>query len=615
MPPAEPEVIAARLAALRRLMAQERLDVHLVPSADEHQNEYAPHYKQRREAISGFSGSAGDVAVCADEAHLFVDSRYHLQAAEQTDPQVYTIHRVGLEGESDLAEWLAERDREHAPQRVGFDPFVTSMQAHQRLAQALENPHSELVAADANLVDQVWNGRPHAPGKPVFRLADELAGETVADKLARVRAALAEKNVGALVLCKLDEVAWLTNLRGADISYNPVFEGYMVVEPDGAHCFTDNPVPDEVRSALRGHVELHPVAAFSRHVRALSAAMRERKPDGSQKIWLDRNGTTQGVRLLAGDAPLLDDSPNPVARMKAIKNPVEIVVSREAHLRSGAAKVRSFSRLAALLNEGIGISEAGYADMLYEEYAREEGFSDLSFTTISAYGENGAIVHYGTPDPRIMLEPGGLLLVDSGVQIVGATTDDTRTLAIGKPTAEQRRHYTDVLKGHIRLASQVFPDKTTGQALDVLARAPLWNEGLDYGHGTGHGVGAYLNVHEGPQSLSSRGTTPLEAGMILSNEPGYYRAGWGGIRLENLYVIEEALGLPPHPGGKRWLRFSPLTMLPFDRQLIDWGRLGGQEGQWLTDYHALVWESLSALLDEPHRIWLEAACAPPEAGA
>ena len=300
--------------------------------------------------------------------------------------------------------------------------------------------------------------------------------------------------------------------------------------------------------------------------------------------------------------------------MKAIKNPVEIVVSREAHLRSGAAKVRSFSRLAALLNEGIGISEAGYADLLYEEYAREEGFSDLSFTTISAYGENGAIVHYGTPDPRTMLEPGGLLLVDSGVQIVGATTDDTRTLAIGKPTAEQRRHYTDVLKGHIRLAGQVFPDKTTGQALDVLARAPLWNEGLDYGHGTGHGVGAYLNVHEGPQSLSSRGTTPLEAGMILSNEPGYYRAGWGGIRLENLYVIEEALGLPSHPGGKRWLRFSPLTMLPFDCQLIDWGRLGGQEGQWLTDYHALVWESLSALLDEPHRIWLEAACAPPEAG-
>jgi Xaa-Pro aminopeptidase len=302
-----------------------------------------------------------------------------------------------------------------------------------------------------------------------------------------------------------------------------------------------------------------------------------------------------------------------VVSMKAVKNPVEITVSREAHLKSGSAKVRSLSQLASRLAEGQRVSEADYAQLLYEEYAREEGFSDLSFTTIAAFGANGAIVHYGTPDPRQALRAGGLLLVDSGVQILGATTDDTRTVAIGAPDAAQREHYTAVLRGHIRLALQIFPEGTTGQMLDALARSPLWNEGLDFGHGTGHGVGAYLNVHEGPQSISSRGTVPLEPGMIVSNEPGYYRAGWGGIRLENLYVVEEALGMPAHPGGKRWLRFSPLTAIPFDGALVDWPRLTREEFGWLRDYHAWVEGLLAPRLDAPHRHWLHAACAVPAA--
>jgi Xaa-Pro aminopeptidase len=294
-------------------------------------------------------------------------------------------------------------------------------------------------------------------------------------------------------------------------------------------------------------------------------------------------------------------------RLKAVKNPVEIALSREGHLKSGAAKVRSLSTLQSWLAEGRRVSEQDYADLLAQEYAREEGFADLSFNTIAAFGPNGAIVHYGTPDPKALLTS-GMFLVDSGIQVLGATTDDTRTVAVGEPTAEQRLRFTDVLRGHIRLALQVFPEGTTGQMLDTLARSALWNTGADYGHGTGHGVGAFLNVHEGPQSISSRGVVPLEPGMIVSNEPGYYRTGWGGIRLENLYVVEEALGMTPHPGGKRWLRFSPLTMIPFDLALVDMARLSSEEQAWLREYHARVWELIGPRVSEPHRHWLRKAC-------
>jgi Xaa-Pro aminopeptidase len=601
MPGKTSSPIAQRLTDLRRLMGEHGLDCYLVFSADEHQNEYAPPYKRRREAISGFTGSAGDVAVCLDEAHLFVDSRYHLQAGEETDPALYRVHRMGAPGEPDLAEWIAQR----RPKRLGLDPFLTSLHVQSRVTDALAKAGGELVPVEGNLVDRVWRERPPAPRKAIYALPDELTGEAAADKLARVRAAMAERGARALVLSKLDDVAWLTNLRGADIPYNPVFEAYAIVEPGRAICFTDDPLPDPVRKAFQGNVEFRALSEFAETLRMVA------RNGGEGRLWLDRSGTALGVRQLAGDAPVLDDAPNPVTRMKAVKNPVEIVVSREAHLRSGAAKVRSFSRLQARLKEGIAVSEADYAALLEEEYAREEGFAELSFNTIAAHGANGAIVHYGTPSAAKRIAPGEMLLVDSGVQILGATTDDTRTIAVGEPKPEQRRRFTGVLRAHIRLAMQIFPEGTTGLMLDALARSPLWNEGLDYGHGTGHGVGAFLNVHEGPASISARGAMPLAPGMIQSNEPGYYRAGWGGIRLENLYVVEEALGFPPHPGGKRWLRLSPLTLIPFDPNLIEWERLAEEERGWLADYHRLVWENLSPRLNEPDRHWLAGACRLP----
>lgn len=601
-PPAAP--IARRLSALRGRMAALSLDVYLVPSADEHQNEYLPAHKRRREAISGFSGSAGDAAIGRNEVHLFVDSRYHLQADGEVDPALIQVHKLGLAGVLDLFGWLKAHEQQAGPLRVGYDPLVVSLRTAERIREALARPESRVVPVDGNLVDAVWDGRPAPPRTRVYRLADEVTGEPVVDKLARVRAELERRKVGLLVLSRLDDIAWLTNLRGADIPYNPVFEAYLALERERAVCFTDRPLADPVRAGLPDQVQFRPYGELG----AGLADAVGRLAGSGLGVWIDRDGTSEGIQLLLKDATLVTDSPNPVVRLKALKNPVEVQLSRAGHLKSGAAKVRSFSILAGWLAEGRKVSEAAYADLLAEEYAKEEGFSELSFNTIAAYGSNGAIVHYGTPDPAAWLEPGGLFLVDSGIQVLGATTDDTRTIAIGAPTAEQRRRFTDVLRGHIRLALQVFPEGTSGQMLDVLARAPLWNEGADYGHGTGHGVGAFLNVHEGPQSISSRGTVPFEPGMIVSNEPGYYRAGWGGIRLENLYVVEEALGLAPHPGGKRWLRMSPLTMIPFDLKLVDWGRMSADEQSWLREYHGRVWDLLAPRLADPHRLWLRAAC-------
>ncbi|MBI3991636.1 MAG: aminopeptidase P family protein [Candidatus Lambdaproteobacteria bacterium] len=598
---------ATRLEALRALLAEHRLDVYLVPSADEHQNEFVPATAQRRAAVTGFTGSAGDVAVCREQAHLFVDSRYHLQAEVETDPALVRVHKLGLHGEVELTAFLGEMERSQGPLRIGLDPMLHTMAGHEALARALTRPNSKLLPIQDNLVDRVWSDRPAPACSPLFALPLAQTGASVEQKLAHVREAMAEADATLLVLSRLDEVAWLTNLRGRDIPHNPVFAAYAVVTPERAVCFADNPLDGALRKALAPWVRFEPLAAFAERLPHLAQG------DHGQpaRIWLDQQATSQGVRMLAEGATLQRTAPNPVLELKARKNKAEVAASREAHVRAACAKVRSFAELQRRMAAGRRMSEADYAALLLEHYAREEGFVELSFPTIAGWGPNAAIVHYSTPSPEVLLGQGQMLLVDSGVQIVGATTDDTRTIALGTATPEQRARFTDVLRGHIRLAMQVFPAGTTGQMLDVLARSALWNRGLDYGHGTGHGVGAFLNVHEGPQNISARGSTPLAAGMIVSNEPGYYRAGWGGIRLENLYVVEEAPGLPPHPSAKPWLRFSTLTVIPFDRALIDWGRLTDEERAWLTAYHEQVRATLAPRLDKADKAWLAEACALP----
>jgi Xaa-Pro aminopeptidase len=575
-----------------------------VPSSDAHLNEYVPTYQRRRAAISGFTGSAGDALLCPEGSHLFVDSRYYLQADQEVDANNFRVHKLGLADAYTLAGWLTEMERQRGSLRVGFDPFVLSMEAHASSLKALHAAGSALVPISTNLVDIVWDDRPAAPAQPIYALPDEVTGRSVGEKLASIREQMTQAGAGALILTKLDEIAWVTNLRGSDVAYNPVFEAYLIVTREQATCFTHLPPAPEVQSALASQVVFQDYAAYPEAVRHLDVP-------ADLAVWLDPSGTTMGTRLLLSETQRVHEARNPVVLMKAVKNAAEIASMHNAHRHAAAAKIRSLARLERLLATGQRVSERAYADMLHEEYSSEEGFSDLSFTTIAAAGANGAIVHYSQASPEVELSQGQLFLVDSGVQVLGGTTDDTRTVSIGEPTERQRRLYTLVLRCHIHLAQQKFPEGTSGLVLDALARSHMWTAGLDYGHGTGHGVGAFLNVHEGPQRIAPRSSEePLQPGMVVSNEPGYYEEGWGGIRLENLYVVTPDDDMPPHPSGKRWLQLESLTLIPFDKRLLDWTQLSEAECTWLERYHQQVWETIGPLLHGTDREWLREACTP-----
>jgi Xaa-Pro aminopeptidase len=597
--------LSGRLEAMYQLMKDAQVDAYLVLSSDAHLNEYTPEYSRRRTAITGFRGSAGDALICPEGNHIFVDSRYYLQADEEVDSTKFRVHKLGLSGEHTLSQWLTEVERERGSIRVGFDPFVVSTQAHAAYSEALRSPNSELVPIDANLVDAVWEDQPAPPSNSIYALHAAVTGSSVAEKLSNVRKEMAEAGVNLLVLTKLDEVAWVTNLRGSDIAFNPVFEAYLVIDLERATCFARTTPPREVENALNSLVEFQPYEAYVE-------SMKQAGAKASGTVWLDPSGTTMATRLLLNADQKIHEKPNPVVLLKAIKNDAEIAASRESHRHAAAAKIRSFKGLEDKIRSGQKVSELDYSHLLHEEYSSEDGFYDLSFTTIAAAGANGAIVHYADADPDVLLRDGEMLLVDSGVQMLGGTTDDTRTVIVGTPTQRQKQVYTLVLRGHINLAMQRFPEGTGGIALDALARTHLWNSGLDYGHGTGHGVGAFLNVHEGPQRIAPRGADePMKVGMIVSNEPGFYEAGWGGVRLENLYVVATDDEMPAQPDGKRWLRLDALTLIPFDTSLIDWEELSNAERLWLGGYHQEVWDTISPMLGDEDRQWLWGKCQVP----
>lgn len=595
--------LASRLSALFQRMAEAKLDVYLVLSSDAHLSEYVPVYQRRRDAMTGFTGSAGDAILCPEGSHVFVDSRYYLQAEQQVDTTRFRIHKLGMEGVKTLTEFLTELEETRGPLRVGFDPFSMSMHTHESAVKALKKTGSALVPMMPDLIDAVWDDRPAAPTQPIYGLPDVVTGRSVADKLSAIRTEMTKAGAAALILTKLDEIAWVTNLRGNDVSHNPVFESYLIIEPTQATCFTRLAPPDAVQTALAGQVTFAAYDAYPEAVRRLGATP-------TQTVWLDNAATTMGTRLLLAENQRLHTARNPVVLMKALKNEAEVTAMRQAHLHAAAAKIRSLARLERQVAAGQRVSELSYATMLHEEYSSEAGFSDLSFGTIAAAGPNGAIVHYGDASDAVELRQGELFLVDSGVQVLGGTTDDTRTVCIGEPTDRQRRLYTMVLRCHIALARQKFPEGTSGAVLDGVTRSLMWNAGLDYGHGTGHGVGAFLNVHEGPQRISPKGSDePLQPGMVLSNEPGYYEEGWGGIRLENLYVVTTDDDMPPHPSGKRWFQFDTLTLIPFDKRLIDLAQLTAGERAWLAAYHARVEEAIGPMLGGDDRLWLREACA------
>ena len=595
---------------LRKEMIRQELDLLIVVSSDEHLNEYLPVQNWRLKASTvtesslGFSGSAGTVVFCIEgRPQLFVDSRYHLQA-EQTCSENFDIHKLGNEGVLEPQKWIAAQTQKIL--KVGADPFVMSSKVWRRYEKDLGKSGHTLVPATPNLVDTVWINRPNPPKKEIYPLALQYTGKDSRKKLQEIRKELSgsrksdESKPDVLLLTMLDEIAWLTNMRGSDIEFNPVFEAYAAIFADRAICFCHHP-----EANLNMYCPDWEFQPYEDYVSFLANLALQK----TIKVWIDPSTITMGSRLAFSEDQVLEKE-SPIVLSKALKNSTEITATKYAHKQAGAGVVRSFQRLQSAFQAGLPVTEKVYANWLYEEYAKAEEFSDLSFSTIAGSGPNGAIVHYGNPDSENPMRSGDLLLVDSGIQCAGGTTDATRTVILGKPDEKQKRIYTLVLQAHIRLARQIFPEGTNGASLDSITRSGLWNAGLDYGHGTGHGVGAFLNVHEGPQRISPVAyDVALQAGMVISNEPGYYENNWGGIRLENLYIVKKADKLPQHPGGKGWLCFEELTLIPFDRTLIDKNLLSAEELNWLYDYHGRVFSEISPMLDNTEDFqWLTWAC-------
>ncbi|HEV2544472.1 MAG TPA: aminopeptidase P family protein [Methylobacterium sp.] len=587
-----PERIEALRAALREIGA----DGFVVPRADEHQSEYVPGNAERLAWLTGFTGSAGLAIVLAEEAALFVDGRYTLQAPEQVDTGAISVVPLA---ETTPEAWLGTHLK--PGQTLAYDPWLHTPDGVARLERAALKAGASLRAVPDNLVDAVWAGRPRPPAGRVAAHPDDLAGETVPEKLARIRAALAEGGIDTLVISDPHNLAWAFNLRGADIPHTPLALGYAIVPREGraALYLTSQAIDADLRTAFAPLADLRPRSAFAEDLAGLcknAARVRLDAATGAAAL-KDRVEAAGGVADVGAD---------PITAMKAVKNAAEIAGTRAAHHRDGLAVTRFLAWLDRAAAEGV--SEIAAVEAL-EDFRREGGgLRDVSFPTISGSGPNGAIVHYRvTRATDRTAQPGELFLIDSGAQYADGTTDITRTVAVGTPTEEMRDRFTRVLKGHIAIARAVFPEGTTGAQIDALARMSLWEAGLDYDHGTGHGVGAFLSVHEGPQRIAKTGTVPLKPGMILSNEPGYYRSRAYGIRIENLILVETRA----IPGGDRpMLGFETLTLAPLDRRLIDPVLLGPADTAWLDAYHARVRAVLSPDLDRPTRGWLEAATRP-----
>jgi Xaa-Pro aminopeptidase len=588
---------ASRLAALRAELAARGLDGFVVPHADAFQNEYLPPHDERLAWLTGFDGSAGTAIVLAGRAAIFVDGRYTLQVRAQADPALWEFRHLT---EQPSAEWLAEALPAGA--RLGYDPWLHTPSQVERLRAACERAGAEPVATDGNPIDAVWAGQPPPPAAPVVPHEMRFAGRASADKRADVAASLKD-GAASLVLTQPDSIAWLLNVRGGDVARTPLPLSFAVLHVDATVDWCVDPAKRS--TALAAHlgnaVTLHPMDAFGDLLDALGArgAGVQVSPETSA-AWVVERLTDAGAELVR--------AADPVTAMKARKNPVEIAGSRAAHARDGAA----LARFLAWLDRETAVRPVGEieaAERLASLRAEGTHFRDLSFDTISGSGSHGAIVHYRvTPQSDRKLQPGELYLVDSGAQYLDGTTDVTRTVAIGAPGDEMRERFTLVLKGHIAIATARFPAGTTGAQLDTLARQFLWRAGLDYDHGTGHGVGSYLGVHEGPQRISKLGTgAALEPGMIVSNEPGYYKTGEYGIRIENLVAVVEA---PPVAGGeKALLEFETLTLAPIDRRLVATSLLTGDERTWLDAYHARVRATIGPRLDAATRAWLEQATA------
>lgn len=586
----------ARVQALRAELTRRQLDGMIVPRADRQQNEYLPASEERLAWLTGFTGSAGSAIVLTDSAAVFVDGRYTVQAKDQIDGAVFAIEHLS---ETPPEAWLERQAK--AGSKIGFDPWLHTSENAERLRAACAKAGGELVALDGNPIDALWTNRPAPPSGPATLRDIKFAGESAADKLRRIRVELTKLRADTLVVSDPQNVAWAFNIRGSDVTHTPLVLAFATVARDGKATLYIDPgkANADLRAALGELADL-------RDTRQLEADLAASK---DKTVLLDSasaaDALTQIVKT-AGGKPVR--TADPITLMKAIKNNAEIAGSRAAHLRDGAALTRFLAWFDREAPTGA-LTEIGAVEAL-ESFRRDTGLlKDVSFPTIAGSGPNGAIVHYRvTTASNRAIGANELFLIDSGAQYEDGTTDVTRTIAVGVPNADMRDRFTRVLKGHIAIANAVFPQGTTGAQLDPLARMALWQAGLDFDHGTGHGVGSYLSVHEGPARISKLGHVALQPGMILSNEPGYYKTGAYGIRIENLVLVTAA---PSPDGGEKPLNgFETLTLAPIDRRLIDCRLLTGKERIWVNHYHARVRDTLRPLLDADTQKWLDAATRP-----
>lgn len=590
--------IELRLARLRELMKREHLSAFIFPSTDAHQSEYVADHWRGREWISGFNGSAGTAVVTMKSAALWTDSRYFLAAEEQLEDTEYQLMRLKMEGTPTIAEWLGKELQDVQSPEVGLDGMVNSYNYVKDLSNSLRKLGGITLRTNLDPLEQIWENRPSLPANPVEIQPLEYAGETLASKVVRIRKSLRELHADGMLVSALDDIAWTLNLRGTDVHCNPVFVSYLLIESDKVSLFVDdNKLSPEVKQYLQDNlVSLYNYNKVEKCLESYS----------EYNILLDGDETSYYLWKTVKCQEIVAAA-SPIPAMKTVKNEAEIEGYRSAMLKDGVAMVKFLKWLKPAVEAG-GQTEISIDEKLTSLRAEQKLFRDISFDTIAGYAQHGAIVHYeATPETDVVLKPEGLILIDSGAQYQDGTTDITRTIALGTVSEEMKHIYTLVLKAHIQLELAKFPDGASGTQLDAVGRECMWREGYNFLHGTGHGVGSYLCVHEGPHQIRMEWMpTPLRAGMTLTDEPGLYLAGKFGVRIENTVLISDYMSTE---FGK-FLQIEPLTLCPIDTTPIDVDMLLPEEIDWLNAYHHSVYEKLSPFLDEEEKKWLENATKP-----
>ena len=583
--------IEQRLASLRKVMFDNQIAAYIVPGTDPHAGEYIADYWKEREWISGFDGSVGTAVVTLEKAGVWVDSRYYLQAEDQLKGTGFDVMKVGLPETPEILPWIINVLK--SGDSVGVNPQMFSMNAFVDMQKLLNSYQLELVSVD--LIQKVWNDRPALPTNPLFIYGTEFAGKSCKEKLGLLRSEMTKSNADVFVMSTLDDIAWLFNIRGSDVTYNPVVIAYAIIDNQSASIYVS---PEKLTVELIAYfvaedIRIRDYSDIYNDLNVLSS---------TQKVLVDGAKINQSLlEAISLDCQKINQM-SPVTKLKSIKNEVEVNGMRKAMIKDGVALTQFFIWLENNINSGK-LTELSIAQKLYDFRKQQGNFYGESFGTIAGYAGHGAIVHYKADEKsNATIKADNILLLDSGGQFLEGTTDITRTIALGKPTAQQKTDYTLVLKGHIGIATAVFPVGTRGSQLDILARKAMWDRGINYGHGTGHGVGHFLNVHEGPQNIRmDENPMTLQPGIFLSNEPGLYRPNEYGIRIENLIHVE----YDQLTEFGQFLRFETLTLFPIDVKLIDINLMTFGEIQWLNAYHVNVYQRLSPYLTKDEEIWLK----------